>query len=307
MNKIERLTSEILLLQERKRGSEELAELLDVSKRTIIRDIHALCEMGVPVIARDGIYGGYSLPSEYTLSPLQLTWKEMLLLMMALSGLSRMADAPFAAERNSLLSKIDALLPDEHRDRVKGLLGKVSLDIPERPQRSPMLEQLVELLEVGRWARLSYRSGGPVYFVEVKPLRITADRGLWYLRALVDGMERSYRVDRIESIQECEPREAEPSEPLAYDDPSHPLIRVRLGAKGIQRVERDQHLCALVAGAEPPVTIEFRCPPSELDWYARFFGEMADEALVSAPEALIERIVQRAERILTIYEKWLKR
>src|ERR1700734_1827339 len=106
MNKIERLTSEILLLQDRKRSSEELAELLEVSKRTIIRDVQALCEMGIPVIARDGLHGGYSLPEAYTVQPLQLTWKEMLLLMMALSGLSKMSDAPFSAERNSLLTKI---------------------------------------------------------------------------------------------------------------------------------------------------------------------------------------------------------
>src|SRR5579862_5151567 len=122
MNKTERLTAEILLLQERKRGSEELAELLEVSKRTIIRDIQALCEMGVPVIARDGVAGGYSLPDEYSIQPLQLTWKEMLLLMLALGGLSKLADAPFSAERNSLLAKVQALLPDKHRERVAGLL-----------------------------------------------------------------------------------------------------------------------------------------------------------------------------------------
>ncbi|HLK16656.1 MAG TPA: HTH domain-containing protein, partial [Fimbriimonadaceae bacterium] len=178
MNKIERLTSEILLLQERKRSSEELAELLEVSKRTIIRDIQVLCEMGVPVIARDGLGGGYSLPSEYTVQPLQLTWKEMLLLMLALDGLSKMSDTPFAAERNSLLAKVQAQLPAKHRERVGSLLGKVAMDIPEREQRSPMLESLVELLEAGKWATITYRSGGPAYTVDLRPIRIVADRGL---------------------------------------------------------------------------------------------------------------------------------
>jgi predicted DNA-binding transcriptional regulator YafY len=303
MNKIERLTSEILLLQERKRGSEELAELLDVSKRTIIRDIQALCEMGVPIIARDGLHGGYSLLEEYSLQPLRLTWKEMLLLMMALGGLSKMSDAPFGAERNSLLSKIQALLPEKHRERVEGLLEKLALDIPERPQRFPMLELLIGLLEQDKWARVTYRSGGPAYTVELKPLRITADRGLWYLRAHVGGEERAYRVDRIEAIAECAPPEEGRAEPLPYTHPSHPLVRVTLGPKGMQRVESDQHLFPLVTGLEPPATIEFHCPPSELNWYARFFGELGEEAIVSEPAELVEKIVARAEKTLKIYKK----
>jgi len=302
MNKIERLTSEILLLQERKRGSEELAELLQVSKRTIIRDIQALCEMGVPVIARDGMNGGYSLPNAYTLQPLQLTWKEMLLLMMALGGLSKMADAPFAAERSSLLVKIHELLPEKHRERVEGLLQKVNLDVPDRHLRSPMLERLVELLEQDKWATIRYRSGGPAYSVDLKPLRITADRGLWYLRALVNGQEKNYRVDRVEAVVECEPLPSACPEPLPYDHPSHPKVRVTLGPRGMQRLESDQHIFHLVSGLEAPATIEFRCPPAELDWYARFFGELADEAIVSEPPELIDKVRSRAQRILEIYK-----
>jgi predicted DNA-binding transcriptional regulator YafY len=301
MNKIERLTSEILLLQERKRSSEELAELLEVSKRTIIRDIQVLCEMGVPVIARDGLGGGYWLPSEYTVQPLQLTWKEMLLLMLALDGLSKISDTPFAAERNSLIAKVQSQLPVQHRERVGNLLGKVSMDMPDRELRSPMLESLVELLEQGKWARLTYRSGGPAYSVDVKPLRVVVDRGLWYLRAAVEGKEKTYRVDRIERVEIGEPVTTA-LEPLPYDHPSHPSIRVRLGQRGLNRMDSDQHLFPLVRGLEAPATIEFRCPPDELDWYASLFGELLEEAVVESPPQLIERILERANRLETIYK-----
>lgn len=307
MNKIERLTNEILLLQERGRGSEELARLLEVSKRTIIRDIQALCQMGVPIIARDGMYGGYTLAGEYTVQPLQLTWKEMLLLMLALGGLSKMSDAPFEAERNSLMSKIHALLPAKHRERVEGLLEKLTLEIPDRPQRSPMLERLVEFLEQDKWVRITYRSAGPSFVIDVKPVRIAADRGFWYLRAIAGGEERAYRVDRIEAIEETEPGEPVREETLPYTHHSHPLVRVRLTGRGIQRVENDQHLYTLVSGAEDPVTIEFRCPPSEINWYAKFFGEMGEEAVIQSPDELIEKVIERAERILAIYKKTSKR
>jgi len=297
MNKIERLTNEILLLQERGRGSEELARLLEVSKRTIIRDIQVLCEMGVPIIARDGMYGGYSLAGEYTIQPLQLTWKEMLLLMLALGGLSKLTTSPFEAERNSLMSKMQALLPAKHRERVDGLLQKLAMQVPERPHRFPMLERLVELLEVESWLTLTYL---PDSVVTVKPIRIHADRGFWYLLAMAGGLERSYRVDRIVAVEPSQPLEE--SEALPYDDPSHPLIQVTLTAEGIRRVENDEHMAPHVFGAQPPLTLEFRCPPSELNWYSRFFGPMGRDAMVGAPPELIELIKTRARTILEIYE-----
>jgi predicted DNA-binding transcriptional regulator YafY len=53
MNKVERLMA-TLLLQERPRTSVEIAERFEISKRTVLRDAQALCEMGVPVVARYG-------------------------------------------------------------------------------------------------------------------------------------------------------------------------------------------------------------------------------------------------------------
>src|SRR5438128_2019794 len=73
MNRMERLTAIVLTIRERQRTCEEIASYFEVSKRTILRDVQALCEMGVPVIATGGPGGGYSLPGDYTFSPLPLT------------------------------------------------------------------------------------------------------------------------------------------------------------------------------------------------------------------------------------------
>lgn len=300
MNKIERLTSEILLLQERKRGSEELAELLSVSKRTIIRDVQALCEMGVPIIARDGAAGGYTLAGQYSIQPLQLTWKEALLLMLAMSGIAKLPDTPFSAERTSVLSKIRALLPAKHLDRVEGLLDKLTLEVPERSQRSPLLQQLVECLESDGWTLIRYRSDTEADFA-VKPERIYADRGFWYMRARSDGQSRTYRVDRILRAEPCEPPVENESADLPYDHPSHPLIRVKLTRAGVRRVEQDPHIGPHLNSDGMDQVFEFRCPPSELDWYARYFGGMGGDAIVESPPALIAKIRARAREIFEIY------
>src|SRR5260370_2126592 len=94
MNRIDRLTAIILLLQGGRRTAREIARRFEVSKRTVFRDIEALCEMGVPIVAESGTHGGYTLMPDYTLAPLQLTLREALLLRLALRTLSPLAEPP---------------------------------------------------------------------------------------------------------------------------------------------------------------------------------------------------------------------
>ena len=105
MNRIDRLTAIILLLQGGKRTASEIARRFEVSKRTVFRDIEALCEMGVPVVTEAGVHGGYTLMPDYSVAPLQLTSRETLLLRLALSSVSQLADTPFKRERESLLAR----------------------------------------------------------------------------------------------------------------------------------------------------------------------------------------------------------
>ena len=104
MNRVDRLTAILLLLQERPRTSEEIARRFEVSKRTVLRDVQALSEMGVPVIARDGAGGGYSLPDDYHTPPLPLSAHEIFLLLLALGSLNALSDAPYAGARASLMA-----------------------------------------------------------------------------------------------------------------------------------------------------------------------------------------------------------
>ncbi len=103
MNRTERLTAILLLLQEkgrqRRHTAEEIAARFEVSRRTILRDIQALCEMGVPVLAQEGVGGGYALPPEFTLPPLPLKLREAVLMLLSLNTLASLADTPFAPER----------------------------------------------------------------------------------------------------------------------------------------------------------------------------------------------------------------
>jgi predicted DNA-binding transcriptional regulator YafY len=111
-----------------------------------------------------------------------------------------------------------------------------------------------------------------------------------------DARIRTMRIDRVQAVRDGE-APAIVKEPLPYDHPSHPTIRVRLTAAGARRVEREPHLGRHAKEG----LLEFRCPPRELDWYARYFGGMGSDAHVEDPPELIERIVARARDVLDQY------
>jgi predicted DNA-binding transcriptional regulator YafY len=298
LTKTERLVRLILLLQSRRRTCGELADLLEVSRRTVMRDVEALNLMGVPVASRSGPGGFYEMDQEKTLRPLELTGSEAFLLALSLDALLKLNDVPFEQSRETLTAKVKALLPAAQFEKAVGRVDAVHFDIPERKNRTPELQNLIE--RCGQWALLEYESDSGQISYTARIERVYADRGLWYVQALVRGRRRNLRADRVLSIVPCEQPE-DYLEPRPYDDPSHPLVRVLLTYRGLRTLERDPHLGHLAHGKRSPVVIEFRCPPEELDWYSRYFGGMVDDAKVLESLKLKKLIVWRAEKMLEKY------
>jgi predicted DNA-binding transcriptional regulator YafY len=294
MNRIERLTAILLLLQDKPRTSEEIARHFEVSKRTIIRDVQALSEMGVPVIAREGAGGGYSLPEDYRLPPLPLTSREVFLLLLALSSITQLSDAPFAQERASLMAKLRAALPVHQQGDVAHMLSAVSVGVPEREQRAPFLDALVQAVQRKQWVQIEYQSAERRSTQHVYPRAIFTANGLWYLDAYSHEHEeqRRYRADRIQQVTPVEaPSEFEPPDPVAYDHESHPQVAVELTSRGMAMLETEPHLANHTARrADGSGHVRFRCPPNELAYFARYFAGLGGEAVVLEPAELRQQV-----------------
>ncbi|HEY0069490.1 MAG TPA: WYL domain-containing protein [Chloroflexia bacterium] len=306
MNRIERLTAILLLLQEKPRTSSEIAHYFEVSKRTVLRDVQALCEMGVPVVSRDGAGGGYSLPSSYRLTPLPLTSNEAFLLLLALGFINRLADTPFREERASLAAKLQAILPQAQRPEVERMLATVAVDVPERAQRSPFIEALMSAAREERWVLVTYRSAARLSSLHLLPRQITTQNGYWYCRAYTfeHEEERTYRVDRIQGVSPAEERfkDMQTPEPKPYSHKSHPEVRVTLTARGVAYVESEPHLGQHIQRhADGTGHLAFRCPPTELDYYARYFAGLGAEAQVHGPQELRELLYELGGKLVEQY------
>jgi predicted DNA-binding transcriptional regulator YafY len=308
MNRMERLTAIVLLLQERPRNSEEIARTFEVSRRTVLRDVQALSEIGVPIIAREGAGGGYALPDDYALAPLPLTAHEAFLLLLALRPLAQLGQVPFGPARSTLAAKLQALLPRPMLPAVEQLLAAVDAPVPARAQPAPFLDDLIAAAQAGRWICVSYRSAERLSTIHLLPRQVTLRGGLWYCHAYAHeaGEDRTYRVDRVRALAPPEagfvPAPAPPRR--AYGDASHPEVVVTLTPRGAAALDTELDLDARPQpNPDGTLTVRFHCPPGELDWYARLFGGLGSEAVVQAPPALVQRLAALGQKLVEQYEK----
>jgi predicted DNA-binding transcriptional regulator YafY len=114
----------------------------------------------------------------------------------------------------------------------------------------------------------------------------------------------TYRVDRILGLEAPETgfQEAAPVEPLAYDHPSHPEIRAELSGRGALIVEIEPHIADhLRPNPEGGALLVFRCPPAELDYFARYFAGLGADIRVLAPPELRQRMAEIGQNLVKSY------
>jgi len=309
MNRIDRLTAILLLLQGGKRTAGEIAHHFEVSRRTILRDIQALCEMGIPIAAELGTSGGYSLPLDYSLPPLALTLHEALLLRLALSSLSKLSETPFKQERESLLAKVQTLLPRREREDLDQLTQVLSLDVPSRPYPTPFLNHLLESARKEQWIAVTYNSEKGISQQTLLPMRVRAEAGLWYCEAYSYERQemRVYRVDRFLEVKVAPsyPHLEHPaSSTIPHIHPSFPEISIHLTARGVLRLERYPHLVShLQRKGEDKGWLNLRLRPEEYDWLIGILLGLGADAKVLAPEELRLRVQQAAQEIAYHYSQ----
>jgi predicted DNA-binding transcriptional regulator YafY len=302
MNRIDRLTAILLLLQTGKRSAAEIAQHFEVSRRTIQRDIDALCEMGIPIAAVLGVTGGYSLPSDYSLPPLALTLHEALLLRLALSSLSQLSATPFKQERESLLAKIQTLLPQRESEHLEQLTNTLSLNVPSLPYPAPFLDQLLESAREQQWVSVTYRSEKGVSQQTILPNHLRTHEGLWYCDAYSHERQawRIYRADRFLDVKVA------PSTPQlehlisipTREHPSFPEVCVHLTARGVLRLEHDAYLGPRLQRLENGAgLLRLHWRPEEYDWLVRVLLSLGTDAEILAPEELRTRVQQEAQKI----------
>jgi predicted DNA-binding transcriptional regulator YafY len=195
-----RLVTLLLLLQTRGRlTAAELARELEVSERTVHRDVEALSEAGVPIYAERGPHGGVQLVDGYRTRLTGMTGDEAEALF--LSGLpGPAAELGLGTVMTAAQLKVLAALPGELRARASRLVERFYLDAAgwfHGDEPVPQLSVLAEAVWDARPVTIDYERGDQRVSREIEPLGLVLKAGTWYTVARFEGEPRTYRVSRV--------------------------------------------------------------------------------------------------------------
>jgi len=205
MNRLDRLytiVEELRAAGTQGRSARRLADHLEVSVRTIERDILALQEAGVPISAELGRRGDYVLDRSMTLPPLNFTPAEAVALAV---GLRRLDDSPWARDARSALLKVIAAMPSDSATRARTLADGVRLLV--QPLGAPdqsIADAVVSAVEDARPILIDYLDVGSRPTVrEIEPHHVVLGPNGSYVTGWcrLRQDERVFRIDRISSVQ----------------------------------------------------------------------------------------------------------
>ncbi|WP_433275499.1 helix-turn-helix transcriptional regulator [Pseudonocardia xinjiangensis] len=266
----------LLFTLQRLRGATaaELARELEVSERTIYRDVAALSAAGVPLFTEPGRGGGIRLVEGWRTRLDGLTAQEAAALF-AVGAPQVLAELGMSAALAGAQAKLLATLPAELREHARTVAERFHLDAPgwfHTPQQVTQLAAVAEAVWEQRRLRISYRRRSDVVERTVEPLGLVLKAGTWYLASRSGENVLTYRVDRIAA---AEPTGEGFTRPDGFDlaewwagaagrfesQMLRETVRLRLGPRGLKwlsHVADSDAAVRAVAHAGPPDTEGWR-------------------------------------------------
>ncbi|GAA1882376.1 helix-turn-helix transcriptional regulator [Actinomadura bangladeshensis] len=203
----DRLVSLVLLLRQHGRlTAAVLARELEVSTRTVLRDIEALSAAGVPVYAERGRHGGFALLPGFRTELTGLNPDEALALLVAGSRRGAQAFGLGSALASAMLKVVDAL-PDGYRDTAAGAAERLLIEpetdlLSRRPSTEDVPDavaaEVLRAVLTGRRLRIHYAAWDQApKWRTVDPVGLVTIRDRGYLLATRSGEDRTYRLSRV--------------------------------------------------------------------------------------------------------------
>lgn len=287
----------------------ELAERLEVSPRTIRRDVDRLRLLGYPVEAAAGPAGGYRLHAGTALPPLLLDDDEAVAIAVGLSGAASGSVEGIEETSVRALVKLEQVLPAHLRRRVRALRDATATFAPAGPRvDADALTTIAGACRDREHVGFGYTSrDGSVTRRRVEPHRLVHLGARWYLVAWDCGRAdwRTFRVDRVERAAADGGRFG--ARPLPDGDAAAFVLRSLRSTPHRHTARVTFHAPAEVVAkrcnspwerveALDPDRCEYRCSDDSLDWLAARIGMLGVDFEVHEPPELAARFAALALR-----------
>jgi predicted DNA-binding transcriptional regulator YafY len=309
--KIDRLLAITMLLVNRSRiSAKELADHFEVNVRTIYRDIDALNQAGIPVIAYQGVNGGYGIMENYKIDKNVLTADEISSIITALKGISSTVDD---RKISNTLEKIKGLIPSTELDKLKKKSSEVIIDFsPWGASKIDKSKYDTIKNAIGSSNLINFlytNSKGESIHRSVEPSKMIFKGGSWYLAGycLLKGDFRIFKLTRMKDIHVSSetfiPREETirdfPWEKGWDSDANSIELALKFSPSVRARIEDSFNADEIKVLPDGSLIVNVIFPES--DWIYGMVLSYGESVEVLAPEYVRNIIKQKAEKILEKY------
>jgi len=224
MKKSERINQMLRFINQKQQFTlQDLMQEFQISKRTAIRDIASLEEMGAPIYVEYGRYGGYRLLQQMQLPPISFNTGELHALYFAMQALRSFSSLPFEVSFRTIHEKFMSALSDKQRQDIENIQHRVSFQHTEQIRDSAHLEFLLMAAVQNIVIQITYAHQRRSHdqrpsLRTIQPIALYARKGYWYCQAY-DLHKQAYRVFRCDRIISAEVSDIEP---LAHVIELHP-------------------------------------------------------------------------------------
>ncbi len=202
MRRADRLFQIVGILSRRRFATAQmLAEQLEVSVRTVYRDVLDLCASGVPIAGEPGV--GYRLDSSYRLPPLMFSADEVEALVIGMRMVEAWGDKDLRTSARAILDKVDAVVSDKERTQLKST-ALFSLSFGTQRQATQHLGELRAAVNGQQEVRFAYSTAQEQQSIRtVRPLGLYFWGRTWTLAAwcTLRNDFRNFRLDRMSDVE----------------------------------------------------------------------------------------------------------
>jgi predicted DNA-binding transcriptional regulator YafY len=315
----DRLISILLLLQNHgKMTTKALANELEVTERTIHRDMEALSVAGIPVLAERGKHGGWRLVDQYRTRLTGLKDSELKTLFLSPS-FQLLSDLGYTKDWKEARHKLLAALPNTLQTQADHLWNRIHIDTDswkQSSQETTALGLLQQAIWEERKIRIVYEKANKDSSERIiEPLGLVAKGRTWYLVAESNTDLKNFRVSRIKSVELTHEPFVRPAnfELADYWNQSKqnfvqnlPVfeVEVEVSPAIIQRLSFSGRFAQVISTGTPnnngwiPVRLSFDTKQEAASYIVGF----GDQMKIISPSSLIESVKRMAESVLSLYK-----
>lgn len=203
--KVNRLVSMIMILLDKERiGAQELADLFEVSPRTIYRDIDAINMAGIPIRSISGVGGGFEIMQQYKIDQKVFSTADLSAIMMGLSSLAGMVRGD---ELVHALAKVKSFIPAERAKDIALKANQINIDLSSwmgNGNIQPYLEMIKTALQQSKLVSFEYIAHhGRRTARTAEPYQLVLKSNHWYLQGYCHKRNdfRLFRLSRMSNLQ----------------------------------------------------------------------------------------------------------